>query len=82
MTFFEDGLARFDDVSWGVSGCLLLVAEDGSNCHRPADLLWDIGPDGKGTPACAECADLVIERGRAIGENPTQARDLPPLRPW
>lgn len=82
MTFFEDGKARFDDVSWGVTGCMLLTAEDGTACHRPADLLWDIQVDGKGTPACGQCTDLVLERDRAIQVDPVIARQLPPLRPW
>lgn len=82
MTFFEDDLARYEDVHWGTTGCLLLTAEDGSRCHQPADLLWDIRVDGKGTPACGDCLDLVLERDRAVQIDPVRARELPPLRPW
>lgn len=82
MTYFADDLARMDDVSWGVTGCLLLAAEDGARCHRAAIGLWDVGVDGKGTPACAECIDLVLERDRAIQIDPVRARELPALRPW
>lgn len=73
--------ARWGSVTWGVTGCRLFVDEDGRHCDRAAVLLWDAWGD-VGIPACAECADTLLERIVARADFPDQAERLPPLSSW
>lgn len=72
---------RADEFHTGITGCRLFVNEDGGRCQEPAVLLWDVHGE-RGIPACASCADALLERVVALELWPAEAVNLAPLRSW
>lgn len=57
----------YDEVLWNEQPCAYCFG------RRPVDLLID------DTPACVDCADLILERMVAVAMHPPMRELLPPL---